>query len=212
MFRVRVKPIANSLLTQSEGIKHKGCVKSHWANVLLLFYSHPLVLDLHGFKHYYNDFHIIFRALSLMIFCPRIKRRISVIREKELKVTFTKSYHYVLAIFRVKSFSFQDTQFIRYTHLAPCRTPLCLQNSSSGHGNVAQLISRDLMCATSLYHWHQAERGNGLMLLTPNPNSAISMTQQEPGFVGPGDVFPFLSCPVLVIARPLEPLLPVFSW
>jgi hypothetical protein len=58
--------------------------------------------------------------------------------------------------------------------------------------------------ATSLY---QAGWVHGRVLLTPNPDSAISMTQQEPGFVGPGNVFPLLNCPVLVIACPLEPLL-----
>ena len=30
------------------------------------------------------------------------------------------------------------------------------------------------------------------MLLTSNPDSAISMTQQEPRFVGPGKVLPLL--------------------
>ena len=36
---------------------------------------------------------------------------------------------------------------------------------------------------------------------------AISMTQQDPGLVGPGKVLPLFSCPVLVIACPLEPCL-----
>jgi hypothetical protein len=44
-----------------------------------------------------------------------------------------------------------------------------------------------------------------------NPNSAISMTQQEPGFVGAGNIFPLFNCPVLVITCTLEPLLLVFS-
>jgi hypothetical protein len=63
--------------------------------------------------------------------------------------------------------------------------------------------------ATGLYIWRQAGWGYGLMLLMPNRDSAISMT--EPGFIGPGKVCPPLNCPVLVIAWPLEPLL-VFSW
>jgi hypothetical protein len=46
------------------------------------------------------------------------------------------------------------------------------------------------------------------MLHTPNSDSAISLMQQEPGFVRPGDVVPFLNCPVLVMVCLLE-LLPV---
>jgi hypothetical protein len=40
----------------------------------------------------------------------------------------------------------------------------------------------------------------GLMLLMPNLDSAISMTQQELGFLGPGNVFPLLNCAVIVNA------------
>lgn len=50
-------------------------------------------------------------------------------------------------------------QFTRYTHLVPGRTLICSGNSLNfkGHGNIAQLILRDLKCArkafpTPLHH------------------------------------------------------------
>lgn len=53
----------------------------------------------------------------------------------------------------------QCGQLIRYTHLVPGRTLICLENSLNfkGHENVAQLILRDLKCArkafpTPLHH------------------------------------------------------------
>jgi hypothetical protein len=62
---------------------------------------------------------------------------------------------------------------IRYTHLVLGRIPLCLQNSlnSSGHGNIAQSVLRDLTCArktfpTPLHHFHQP------VPLTPAQNGA----------------------------------------
>uniref|UniRef100_A0AAZ3RT42 DNA helicase n=1 Tax=Oncorhynchus tshawytscha TaxID=74940 RepID=A0AAZ3RT42_ONCTS len=102
---------------------------------------------------------------------------------------------------------------VEHTHLY-----YLTQNSlnSSGNLNIAHLVSRDqgtrdLMCArktlpTPLYHRHQP-----VLLIPgtigPNPDSAISMTQQEPGFVRPGDVFPLLNCPLLVIVCPQKPFL-----
>ena len=108
-------------------------------------------------------------------------------------------------------------QFIRYIHLVLGRTPLCHRDSlnSSGHGNVARLVSRDLTLAMKTFHiplhhlhqtvyltlvrmgqWIHAAYAKSLLC-------HLSMTQQEPGFVGPGDVFPLLNCPVLVITCPL---------
>lgn len=60
---------------------------------------------------------------------------------------------------------------------------------------------------SSLY---QAGWVHGLVMLKANPDSAISMTQQKPGFIKPGDIFPLLNCSVLVTVCTLEPHL-VFS-
>jgi hypothetical protein len=102
--------------------------------------------------------------------------------------------------------------FISHTHLVPGRNPLCFQNSpnSSGNGTIAQQVSRDLTCARKtfpipLHHRHQpvlltpGRMGPWSQLLTPNPDSANRITQHEPEFVGPGDSFPLLNYPVLVI-------------
>ena len=123
-------------------------------------------------------------------------------------------------------------QLIRYTHLVLYREPplppeqpdffgayiLQVGNIPQGgwfwRDGITQLlqIGRQYTTATILYLWHQSGCVHVLMLLAANPDSAISMTQKEPRFLGKGHVFPLLNCLVLVIVCQLEPLLLVFSW
>jgi hypothetical protein len=78
-----------------------------------------------------------------------------------------------------------------------------LQNSIS-EGTTRQSLSRMGYCSGQPHRVALLSAKNKKKrLLTPNPD--ISMTQQEPGFVGSGH-FPLLNSPVLVVACQMGPL------
>ena len=56
---------------------------------------------------------------------------------------------------------------------------------------------------TSLQCWHMAWWMHLLMWFSPHPSPPISMKQQEPGFIRPGNVFLILHCPVFSFLRQL---------
>ncbi|XP_064812972.1 guanine nucleotide-binding protein subunit alpha-11-like isoform X2 [Oncorhynchus masou masou] len=117
-------------------------------------------------------------------------------RRREYQLSDSTKY-YMNALDRIAEASYlptqQDVLRVRVPTTGIIEYPFDLQSvifsqSSSGDGNVAQLVSRDLMCARKTFPspLHQAGWGYGLLQLTPNPDSAISMMQQEPGFVRTG--------------------------
>ena len=134
----------------------------------------------------------------------------------------------LLIVFVTLIYTFTNTAytlgtFFKYTRLVPCWSPLCLQNSLA--------FKR---CIQTLLNWYQGTKrvpGKHPQTITPPPPActidtvqngamdscclcqiltAISMTHQKPGFVRSGIVFQ-LSCPLLMIVCPLEPLCLVFS-
>jgi hypothetical protein len=83
-----------------------------------------------------------------------------------------------------------DWQFIRYTHLVPGWTPLCLLNREQSEFFRAwkrysigvkgpNLCQKNIphTIATSLYHWHQAGWGHGLW--TPLPSAWCNRNQDS---------------------------------